>query len=410
MTNWLQSVSNWFSGYIKPSDRYKKHTVVVNNVQVSPVVRKSNEVSEVRPAIQAAEGYGQQRKQLYDIYHNVLLDEQVSECIERRLRAVCRGLTIMHNGQVLEDVKNLTQKSFFRKAIREVLNARFWGHTALELDWNTSGEGTTALVNRSHVKPRFGIVTVNNSDMTGYEYRKPPFSKNIVEAGEEEDLGLLVKCVIPALLRRMNFSDWSEFAETMGIPIKVGKYNDESARLILEETFANMGAAAHIVMPNDAEIEIHNPINVGTNSQIFDALHTACTNSISIALLGNSMTTNEAQHGGYAQGKVQQEGELDVFEDDQYYELAWLHETLTPYLRRIGYNIPEGSTWVYEQEERMGKLDKLKVLETLTRNGVPVGLTTWYETAGVPMPGADDLPPEQEEDDEEEVDKPKSTK
>lgn len=406
MANWFNSVGNWFSGYIKQY-RHSKKNIVINQVNVSPVVRKSLEIGEFKDALVAAEGWGQQRRSLLEIYENVKLDEQVTECMERRLRQVTKDLTLMDEGEEIEEVEMLTRKSFFRKAIREVLNARFHGHTLLELDWNTNYEGVTDLIDRRHVKPRFGAVVAQPFDMEGIAYRENPFNKNLLEAGEDEDLGRLLQCCIPAILRRGNYSDMAEFAATLGIPIKIGKYSNDEAREILEAAFENLGPAGFIVMPNDAEVDIQNPPNIGQNADIFEALHKMCTNSISIALLGNSMTTNEATTGGYAQGKVQQDGELDVFEDDRAYMLAWLNEKLTPYLRQIGFAIPETAEWIYETEERMTKKDKLAVLETLARNGIPVGMTTWYETAGVPEPSENDLPPALDDDEEEESDKTK---
>jgi hypothetical protein len=409
MANWTNRIGNWFSGYIKASGLFKNH-IVVNKVQVSPVQRISLDIQNFKNALVAAEGWGQQRKQLLDIYANLLIDEQVMEGIKRRRRAVCKDLTIMLDGKELEDVERLTRKSFFHTAIKAVVDARIWGHSLLELDWNTNAEGTTAVIDRRHVKPRFGVVTVQPFDVDGMPYREKPFSKMCIEAGDDEDLGDLLQCCIPAILRRLNYSDWAEFAETMGIPIKEGKYNNEEARGILEEAFEKMGAAGWIVVPDGAEFKIHSPPNVGQNTTIFDALHKACSNSIALALLGNSMTTNEATTGGYAQGKVQQDGEDEVKEDDRTYVLQWLNEKLTPYLRSIGYNIPDGAEWCYEQEEHMTKLDKLKVLEGMHRMGVPVGMTTIYEWMGIPMPSADDLPPEQEEDDDDEEAKPKPAK
>lgn len=412
MTNWFSSWTNKLTGYIQASGLFKK-MIIVNRTMVSPVQRQSVEVGQFKEALRSAEGWGQQRRQLLDIYANIELDELVKEGMKRRRRSVCKDLTIMLDGKELEDVEHLTRKSFFRKAINAVMDSRFYGHSLLELDWNTDGDGVTAVVDRRHVKPRFGLVVEQPFDMSGMEYRNPPFNKTAIEAGDDEDLGDLLQCCIPAILRRMNYSDWAEFAETMGIPIKEGKYTNEEARGILEEAFKNLGAAGWIVVPDGAEFKVHNPANVGQNSDIFEALHRACSNSISIALLGNSMTTQEAESGGYAQGKVQQDSESDVLDDDRQFMLMWLNEKLTPYLQRIGFNIPEGAEWVYEQEERMGKLDKLKVLEGMHRMGVPVGMTTIYEWMGIPKPSEDDLPPEQESDDEDDVEeeaKPKPAK
>ncbi len=390
---------NRITGYIQASSLFK-NLIVVNQIKVAPVQRISLDIQQFKTNLISAEGFGQQRKSLYDNYKNILdTTGHVSECIEKRIRHVSnRKLVLMHNGEEVEVVSKLTQKTFFKKALREVLNARMWGHSLLELDWGVDGNGVTALVDRRHVKPRFGIVAAQPFDMDGLQYREEPFSRSVIEIGEDEDLGKLLQCCIPAILLGANYSNWAEFAEIMGIPTRVGKYNSEPTRQILEEAFDKLGAAGWLVMPEDGQFEQHNPMNVGQNSSIFEALHRACKETISMALLSNTMTTNEASFGGYAQGKVHEGGEIEVFKDDRTYVVAFLNEKLNDYLRGIGFDIPAEAEWQYEEEENMTKKEKLELGQMLKNNNVPVGMPWWYETAGIPMPDESDLPEIKEEE------------
>lgn len=397
MANWFSSFFSNLGGYIRPSDKYKKH-VVVNNIQVRPVHRQTQDVEKWRNAMKAAEGWGQQRHSLYDLYTDILLDGFLKRCIQKRIQSTTnRKLIFMKDGEEVESISDLTKMTFFKKAIKHVLEARFWGHTLLELDWSVAGYGTTALVDRRHVKPRYGIVTVQTNDLQGIKYREKPFDRNCLEAGEDEDLGLILEACLYVILKRGNFSNWADFAEVFGMPFRHGKYNNDQTRKVLEEALENMGAAGYVVSPDDAEIEFTYPAGVGQGVDIFQMLHDMCNREIAITILGSTMGMMESKYGGYAQAKEQGRQEDEIYKDDREYVLAWMNETLIPYLERIGLDA-SGGEFSYVEDETMSKKEKLEILATLKRNGVPVGLSTWYETAGVPMPEPDDLQDDPEED------------
>lgn len=396
--NVFSSIQNFFSSYIKPSDKYKK-MVVVNNLQVRPIARESQDVEKWRNAMKSAEGTLQSRQRLYELYQDILLDPFLKQCIEKRIRAVTnRRLMYQVDGKEQEQVSRITGKTFFKSLIRHAIEAKFWGHSLIELDWNTDGTGLTKLVNRSHVKPRFGIVVQNPNDLSGLAYRKPPFDKNLIEVGEEEDLGSILEAAFYVILKRGNFGNWADFAEVFGQPFRHGKYAEESSRIVLEEALDKMGAAGWMVTPNDADVNFSYPAGVGQGVDIFQMLHKACNEEIAIGILGNSMTTTEAKYGGYAQGKVQEDAQNEIHKDDRESVLCVLNEVLTPYLTRIGFAMGEGE-WSFVEEETMSKKEKLELGEILKRNSVPVGMSWWYETSGIPEPTADDLPAPEEDDD-----------
>ena len=401
-----------FGGDITPSDKFKK-MVVVNNISVRPITRQTQDVDKWRNALQAAEGFGQQRQTLYDLYADILLDGFLKRCIEKRITAVTnRRLCFTVNEKRMEDVEALTDKTFFDMLVRLVMESRFWGHSLIELDWGRDGKGHTKLVDRRHVKPRFGIVTKNSTDTDGIKYREKPFDALTIEAGEDEDLGWILECCFPVIVKRGNYGNWAEFAQVFGMPFRHGKYNNEETRTVLEDALDKMGAAGYIVSPDDAQIEFQYPAGVGQGVDIFKMLHQTCDEDIAITILGNTMTTTEAKTSGYAQGVVHQQVQEELHKDDRKFVLSILNEKLTPYLERIGFPVAGGS-WAFEEEENMSKKEMLELGEILKRNAVPVGLSWWYETSGIPMPSADDLPeedePEEIEEEEEEA-KPKPSK
>ena len=147
--------------------------------------------------MKAAEGVGQQRKKLFDLYDEVLLDGFLKACIRKRVNSITnRDITFMVDGEEIEEIKKLTKTSFFRNFITELMNSKFYGHSLIEMNWPSMGgelKGWTKLVDRRHVKPRFGIVTVQSHDLHGVDYREEPWSRVSIEAGEDEEMGDLLE-------------------------------------------------------------------------------------------------------------------------------------------------------------------------------------------------------------------------
>ena len=112
---------NKIGGYIRPSDKYKKH-VVVNQIQVRPVHRQTQDVEKWRNAMRQAEGWGQQRYALYDLYTDILLDGFLKRCIAKRIQAVTnRGLTFSVDGEKQEGISKITKKRFFKELVKHIL-------------------------------------------------------------------------------------------------------------------------------------------------------------------------------------------------------------------------------------------------------------------------------------------------
>jgi len=377
------------TGYMKPSDRYDD-PIIINKIEVRPVYRKTQDIQKWRNAMISAESVTQYRKLIYDLYDDIMLDGFLKACIRKRVAAVTnRKIVFTKNGIEDEKINKLFGMSFFTELVKEIMNARFYGHSLVELNWpgqvNKEVSGWTKLVNRAHVKPRFGLVTIQAHDVEGYAYREAPFADHLIEVGGDDDLGDLLEVAQYVIYKRGNFGDWAEFAETFGMPFRWATYSNEANRKMLEEAMSKAGSAGYVVAPEDANLNFFTPAN-GQGNEIFKQLRAATNEEIAITILGNSMTTSEARQSGYAQGKVHQEVEQELNKDDRIYVKRILKEKVIPYLQRLGYDA-EGGDIEFKEEETMGLKDRIEV-DLKLRTVIDIPDDYFYETYRVPRPKA----------------------
>jgi Protein of unknown function (DUF935) len=386
----LKSVLDY--GKLMPN-RNDKQSIIVNKVDVRPIQRKSQDIQTWRNALVMAEGIYQQRAQLYTLYDEVLIDGFLNAVIEKRIMRVTNAkITFKQKNKENEDVAKLMRTTAFETFLRETMNSKFFGHSLLEMAWSAPSEASsnsTILIDRRHVKPRYEIVTRNAHDIVGYKYTEKPYKAVMIEVGNSENLGLLLKVCPYVLLKRGGIADWAEFAEVFGMPLRWATYRNEASREILSAAMAEAGSAGYVVAPEDANIQFLSSSGT-TGNDVFSKLREAMNEEISIAILGNTMTTTEAKNSGYAQSQTHSNEQDELHADDKAFVLRILNEKLIPYLASIGYAI-EGGEFSYVEEERMSKKEKLEIAEAVSKY-VAIGKSYWYETFGIPMPKKNDLP------------------
>jgi hypothetical protein len=331
----------------------------------------------------------QQRAPLFDLYTDVLSDGRLKRLINTRIEAITnRKLVFTINGKQVDDVERLTKYTFFNDFVKEAMQATFWGHSLLLLDWATPTDlptlSTTKLIPRKHVKPRFGIVTQEQWGMTGTNYRDMN-AANIIEIGTPEDLGDLMEVAQYTIYKRGNFGDWAEYAELFGTPFRWATYNNPQTQAMLEEAMEKAGSAGYVVAPEDAKIQFLG--NAGHNgNDIFRFFLEACNTEMSICILGNTMTSTEAKSSGYAQSYTHKEAQDELHKADRLGVLRILNEKLTPYLAALGYQV-EGGMWDFEEEETISLTERLDI-DLKVASKVPIPVSYWYEKYKIPMPKA----------------------
>ena len=336
-----------------------QRSAIVNRLEVQPIVRRSQSVEQWRTAIQQAEGLGQQRAALYDLYDEALLDGFLSACLEKRRLALQMTALQFVGADGLPDfqVSQLVERSFFGDLVRHILDARFYGHSLIELNWASSTEGETILIPRRHVKPRHQLVTVRAYDTEGYSYQKNDqkgaFSQNVLSVGDAEDLGILARCCPYIIWKRANLGNWTDYAELFGIPTIFARYQNDTTRQVLEAALSQLGSRGRLIAPADADIEYHDA-NTGSGWQVFQELREAMNQEIAVTILGNTMTTTEAKHSGYAQAKIQAKEQAQLRQDDRKYVERVLNEQLTPLLIQQNFFRDKDAIfgkWQFEEEE-----------------------------------------------------------
>lgn len=362
--------------------------ILVNKVTVRPPRRQSQDIQSWRLAMKQAEGYSQQRKQLYDLYQDLLLDGYLIGVTEKRVENITNTpLVFVQDGKEIDEVSKLMTTSYGECLLKEIMNSKFWGHSLIELLWpafNSKEKGKSMLIPRKNVKPRWGIVTNEEFDMEGVEYRKKPFDWKTIEVGEPENLGLFLTVAQYVIYKRGNFGDWAEFATIFGIPFRHATYNNEQSRQALEEGLEKAGPAGYMVTQDGTDLKIISGNPSGNGSDVFRFLRNACNEEIAYTILGNTMTTMEAKSSGYAQSKTHQDTETDKTESDRQFVLRVLNEQLIPYLEKMGYPVSKGA-FQFKDEDKLPLNERIDV-DLKVSEKVAIADDYWYETYGIPKP------------------------
>ncbi len=365
----------------------KPDSIIVKNIIIKPNQRSTQDIGSWRTALRSAESDNPRRVKLYDLYEDILLDGTLSSAVDKRIEAVVNsGITFKNSKQeVVEEVQNLIDKSVFETIVTEILSAKFWGHSLIEMNLNTEIPAAE-LVSRKNVEPRKGIILKNQSDTNGMPYRTPEQAPYLLEVGRDRDLGLLLKAAQYVIYKRGGFGDWAQFAELFGMPFRTGKYDefDEAGRIQLEEALDKAGSAAWAVIPKSTELDtVAN--NSNGNGEVHEKFKMACDKEILITILGQTMTTMDTSGSGYAQGKVHQEIESSKHQSDKRFVIRTLNEKLIPILEHAGYPVKDGSFYFEEEDSRSIK-DKVDTAVTLRKNGTPVSDDYLYEITNIPKP------------------------
>jgi phage gp29-like protein len=384
----LSDVYNSWTINVARQGEKTKPNIIVNKLNVQPIQRQSLDIQKWRNALIMAEGTTQQRNYLYELYEDILLDGFLCALMDKRRMAITNlSLTFVKADKPDDALVQLTQTTYFETLLNEILNARFYGHSLVQLDWGspqqTDFPNRTILIPRKHVKPRFGIVTKNVWDVEGIPYLGMP---DVLEIGDREDLGKLLHAAPLVIYKRGDWGDWAEFVEVFGMPIIDASYNNDSTRDALEQAFQNMGSRGRLIRPSDAHINIQTVNDNGTGGNLFDNFRKALNEELAITILGNTMTTTEAAKSGYAQSKTHADSQETLHRDDRKFVLRVLNEKLIPYLRRIGYNT-EGGHFDFVDAETLTLTERLDI-DLKVSEKVIIGESYWYDKYKIPKPTA----------------------
>jgi phage gp29-like protein len=130
--------------------------------------------------------------------------------------------------------------------------------------------------------------------------------------------GVLRPCAYMYLFKNYTVKDWVIFNERFAMPMRVGKFSastSEADRKVLRNAVFNLGSDAAAVISDSTVIELLEQSGRSESGGLYERLCEFCDRSVSKAVLGQTLTSEQAQ-GTYATAKVHQTVRQDLLEAD----------------------------------------------------------------------------------------------
>lgn len=386
-------------GVTKTKGKMPTGNMVINQIVLKNSSQSTQDISIWRSAIKNFKNIEKPlRTYLYDLYEDICLDGQIEATWGKRQDNILnKELIFVKDGVEDEMINKLLNSSDMRLIISEILNAKAWGYTLIQINsiWYDEEEETYRidfdLIPRKHVHPErnFECISKEQNNITkDFLFKEPPLSKYMIWAGDAYDMGILIKAAQYVIYKRGGFGDWSQFAEMFGMPFREMIYDDydDATRRELEEGLKNWGSAAYCLHPRGSELKIHDTGGSTGSKDVYDGLIKACDAAISKTILGNTMTTEQGDNGARALGDVHNEIEGDKKQSDEMFVLTILNTQLRAILKRFGINVQGGDIWYKSPGKDWNELSmKWNVVSGISSK-IPVADDYIYEEFDIPKP------------------------
>ena len=349
-------------------------TPVYNQILVQPVHRGINDIGSWKSALRAADmGL---RSKLYDLYEDVLLDGFVLDAINKRIEAITDcDINFLANKKEVPEISELMDTIEFENQLKEIMWSLFLGISVDEYSFVNGFDFNS--IPRKHIRPKEKMIVRQQYDTTGISYENDSM---IIQWGDDNDLGLLLKIAPYVIYKRGGFGDWAQFVELFGMPQRIGKYNsmDEQSRRLLIQAFEEAGAAPYLVIPKESEVE-QTTLSGSTNGALYNDFRNACNEEILITVLGQTMTTQDG--ASLSQSKVHMEVQEKKHRSDRRFVIRMLNKYLVPLLESRGYPVHGGKFSFVDKKDEI-TVNDLKTLSTM----IPIPRSYGYEKYGIPEP------------------------
>lgn len=349
-------------------------TPVYNQILVQPVHRGINDIGSWKSALRAADmGL---RSKLYDLYEDILLDGFVLDAINKRIEAITDcDINFLVNKKEVPEISELMDTIEFEEQLKEIMWSLFLGISVDEYSFVNGFDFNS--IPRKHIRPKEKMILRQQYDTTGISYESDAM---IIQWGDDNDLGLLLKIAPYVIYKRGGFGDWAQFVELFGMPQRIGKYNsmDEQSRRLLIQAFEEAGAAPYLVIPKESEVE-QTTLSGSTNGALYNDFRNACNEEILITVLGQTMTTQDG--ASLSQSKVHMEVQEKKHRSDRRFVIRMLNKFLVPLLESRGYPVHGGKFSFVDKKDEI-TVNDLKTLSTM----IPIPRSYGYEKYGIPEP------------------------
>ena len=215
------------------------------------------------------------------------------------------------------------------------------------------------------------------------------FSNTLIVGEDPRGLGLMSAIMPYVLYKRGNMGDWAQFCQIFGMPIREYTYDagDEEARKRLIADARKQGANAVYIHPKDSALALHESGNKTGSSDLYKDFTAECDSQMSIAMLGNTLTTDAKATGTQALGTVHQQEEDEIKEEDEALILSTLNSSrMFKILEALGFNV-EGGEFRFIEAKNIDKTVQLNAVTQLHEKlGLPIDDDYLYDTFDIDKP------------------------
>jgi hypothetical protein len=345
------------------------------------------DISDYTQSVRAAENIDFPRRyKLFDLYVDLLMDAHLSSVIDKRTSAVLTSqIEFRRNGKPDETVNRQIRAPWFRRFLRDVIEAQFWGFSIVQF-FKKDGWINYDLIDRKHADPVRRIILHRQTDITGTSWDE---YADLLFVGDTKTLGLLAKVAPWVIYKRNTTADWAQFSEVFGMPIREYIYetdDDESRRRALQDA-QNQGALGILIHSAESQMKLIEAGNKTGSADVYERLCNICNAEISKCFLGNTLTTEATNKGTQALGIVHKEVQDEIATTDRLYALDVLNYDMTDIFLSLGVNT-EGGEFCFVDRLDIGKTAQhVNMLATLKNTfDLPVSDDYLYKISGVEKP------------------------
>ncbi|HBE44262.1 MAG TPA: DUF935 domain-containing protein [Deltaproteobacteria bacterium] len=317
------------------------------------------------------------------IYKELLSDGHLGGCVSSRKAGVKslewgidRGKAKSRQTRLIEDLfKSLP----INDIIDTILDAVFFGYQPIEVMWERAGN---YILPKDVVgKPPEWFVFSQENELrfrTKDNYingEELPDKKFLIPrhcATYQNPYGFpeLSRCFWPITFKRGGMKFWVIFTEKYGMPYLIGKKPRGTSKEetdALADVLENMVQDAVAVIPDDSSVEIKEASGKSASADIYERLLEFCKTEVSIAILGQNLTT-EVKGGSYAAAQSHMAVRQDIVDSDKKLVANTLNE-LIRWIFEINFGSGEPPVFSMWEEEDVD-LDLAQRDKTLTEAGI----------------------------------------
>ena len=208
------------------------------------------------------------------------------------------------------------------------------------------------MVPREYVFPQRGIVRDSPNTQVGVSYTTGVYSKWTLPAGDQDNMGLIIKAAPYTIYKKAAIGAWADNNELFGNPLRVGKTDvrDEETRDNMFDMLAQMTSSAYAVVDKDDEIVFVESSKSNSHS-VFDANIERMNSEMSKIILGSTMTVDDGS--SRSQSEVHEKTSDSINKSDSLFIEYWVNNCLLPFLNENhGFGL-EGMTFMFDNTENV---------------------------------------------------------